>query len=64
MPYSFLIRSDGGNIRNSKHASTQIACTNFFLENDLDFVMYSVTATDISHVDKVEGVMPVANLVL
>ena len=64
MPYSFLIRSDGGTDRNPKNANVQIGCTNFFLQNDIDFVIYLITAADISHVNEVEGVMPIANLVL
>ena len=64
MPYSFLVRSDGGNDRNPKNASVQIGCTNFFLANDLDLVIYLITAADVSHVNEVEGVMSVANLVL
>ena len=64
MPYLFLIRSDGGMDRNPKNASVQIGCINFFLENNLDLVIYLITAADISHVNEVEGVMPIANYVL
>ena len=35
-----------------------------FLENDLDILIHMITAPDISHVNEVEGVMPLANLVL
>ena len=64
MPFAFLIRSDGGTDRNPKNASVQIGCIYNFLKNDLDFVIYLITAADVSHVNEVEGVMPIANLVL
>ena len=64
MPYSFLIRSDGGHDRNPRNASVQIGCIYNFLQNDLDFVIYLITAPDVSHVNEVEGVMPVANIAL
>ena len=64
MPHSFLIGSDGGNNRNPKHDSIQIACINFLLKYDLDFVIYIVTATNTSHTNKIEGVIPGADLFL
>ena len=35
-----------------------------FLANDLDLVIYLITAVDVSHINEVEGVMPAINLVL
>ena len=35
-----------------------------FLENDLDFLIHLVTAADTSYVNEVEGIMPLANVVL
>ena len=34
------------------------------MKNDLDFAIYLITAADISHVNEVEGVMPICNLIL
>ena len=59
-----MIRSEGENDENLPIASVQIDCINIFFENDLDFVIYLVTTTAISHVHEVEGFIPVANLVL
>ena len=35
-----------------------------FLANDLYFLTQLVTAADISHVNEVEGIIPLANVVL
>ncbi len=35
-----------------------------FLKLDADILICQITAADVSHVNEVEGVMPVANVVL
>ena len=64
MPFAFLIRSDGGNDRNPKNMTTMLSSIYTFLENDLDFLIHLVTAADTSYVNEVEGIMPLANVVL
>jgi hypothetical protein len=63
-PYGFIIRSDGGSDRNPKNASVQLAMVYAFLKLDADILICQITAADVSHVNEVEGVMPVANVVL
>ena len=63
-PYSFIIRSDGGSDRNPKNASVQLAMVYAFLKLKADLLICLITAADVSHVNEVEGVMPVANIVL
>ena len=64
MPFSFLIRSDGGNVINPKNKTTMLSSIYTFLINDLAFLTCLVTAADTSYVNKIEGVMPLANMVL
>jgi hypothetical protein len=63
-PYGFIIRSDGGSDRNPKNASVPLAMVYAFLKLDADILICQITAVDVSHVNEVEGVMPVANVVL
>ena len=51
MSFSFLIRSDGGNDRNSRNITVILSSIYIFLANDLDFLINLVTAADISYVN-------------
>jgi hypothetical protein len=63
MPFVLVQRSDGGADRNPKNASVIVALIHTFLQLNLDALVVRLTAADISYVNnKVEGVMPVANL--
>jgi hypothetical protein len=64
MPFILVQRSDGGADRNTKNASVIVASIHTFLRLNLDVLVAMVTAADISYVNEVEGVMPVANLAL
>jgi hypothetical protein len=63
-PYCLLLRSDGGSDRHPKHISVQIAMVYHMLVLDLHCLVLEITARDVSHTNKVEGCMPVANLAL
>jgi hypothetical protein len=62
LPFGFYIRSDGGGDGNPKHASVQMSLLYLFLTLDADFLIAMVTAPEVSAVNEVEGIMPVANL--
>ncbi len=64
MPFVLVQRSDGGADRNPKNASVIVALIHTFLQFNLDALVAMVTAADISYVNEVEGVMPVANRAL
>jgi hypothetical protein len=64
MPFVLVQRSDGGADRNPKNASVIVALIHTFLQLNLDALVAMVTAADISYVNEVEGVMPVASLAL
>jgi len=42
----------------------QIANVSVFLYSDADIIVFMITAANISHVNEVECIMPVANLAL
>jgi hypothetical protein len=64
LPFILVQRSDGGADRNTKNASVIVASIHTFLQLNLDALVAMVTAADLSYVNEVEGVMPVANLAL
>ena len=63
-PYTLLVRSDGGSDRNPKNVSVQMALIYLWLSLDFDVLVALITAADISAVNEVEGVMPIANYAL
>jgi hypothetical protein len=62
MPFTMVLRADGGSDRNPKNASVVIGSLHTFLRLNLDVLVVLVAAADISHVNEVEGVMPMVNL--
>ncbi len=63
-PFCYALRSDGGADRHPKNALVQLAYLYFFLKMDIDLLVVLVTASDMSYVNEVEGVMPIANVAL
>jgi len=63
-PFCYALRSDGGADRHPKNALVQLAYLYFFLKMDVDLLVVLVTASDLSYVNEVEGVMPIANVAL
>jgi len=63
-PFCYALRSDGGADRHPKNALVQLAYLYFFLKMDVDLLVVLVTASDMSYVNEVEGVMPIANITL
>jgi len=63
-PFCYALRSDGGADRHPKNALVQLAYLHFFLKMDVDLLVVLVTASDMSYVNEVEGVMPIANITL
>jgi hypothetical protein len=61
-PFAFLFRADGGSDHNHKNASVQLALVYLFFRLKADILVAIITAAGVSHVNEVEGVMPVANL--
>ena len=59
-----LIWLVGGDDKNQKNMTTTLSSIYKFLANDLYFLTQLVTAADISHVNEVEGIIPLANVVL
>jgi len=63
-PFCYALRSDGGADWHPKNALVQLAYLYFFLKMDVDLLVVLVTASDMSYVNEVEGVMPIANITL
>jgi len=64
MPFCLEIWSDGGSDWHPKILLVQLAYLYVMLALDLDLIIVLVTASDLSYLNEVEGVMPVANLAL
>jgi hypothetical protein len=64
MPLILVQRSDGGADRNPKKSGLIVLSIHTFLQLNLCTLVAIVMAADISYINKVDGVMPVANLAL
>jgi hypothetical protein len=64
MPYGMVLCVAGGFNRNPKNLSVQVSMLLLFIDLDNDFLVWEIAPADVSHVNKVIGVMPTANVVL
>ena len=64
MPYTLLLRSDGGSDRNPRNRTVQLGLYYLWHILDLDSLIVMITAANISALNEVEGVMPLANFAL